>query len=201
MSPAKTTIIWDVDDVLNQLTRCWFDNHWLPSHPECRLTWGNVKENPPHRLLGTTRQHYLDSLDAFRLAEYSRLEPRPEILAWFRLHGRRCRHQALTAAPRIIADQSAAWVMRHFGDWIRTYHFVPSPRPHTPLPLYDSEKGDYLRDFPSALFVDDHPENIVQANRHGLRTFLFPCPWNNSKYSIDVSASSTPSFFRAPGMS
>ncbi len=48
------TIVWDIDDVLNDLTRAWFETAWLPAHRECRLTYEELKVNPPHELLGTS---------------------------------------------------------------------------------------------------------------------------------------------------
>ena len=43
------TVIWDVDDVLNDLMRCWFEKSWLLSHPECTLTYEDLTQNPPSK--------------------------------------------------------------------------------------------------------------------------------------------------------
>ena len=61
--PSLKTIAWDVDDVLNNLMRAWFEEKWLIDHPECNLLYEGLTENPPHRLLETNVDNYLKSLD------------------------------------------------------------------------------------------------------------------------------------------
>ncbi len=52
------TIVWDVDDVLNDLMGSWFFLG-CQDHPECAVTYEDLKEKPPqgsrghHRLLLT----------------------------------------------------------------------------------------------------------------------------------------------------
>ena len=45
------TIAWDVDDVLNDCMRTWFERTWLPAHPGCavglRATRGEPAEQRP----------------------------------------------------------------------------------------------------------------------------------------------------------
>ena len=57
------TLVWDIDDVLNDLMRSWFTEEWLPTHPDCRLAYADLLENPPHRVLGIAEAEYLASLD------------------------------------------------------------------------------------------------------------------------------------------
>lgn len=180
------TIVWDVDDVLNDLTRAWFEGAWHPAHPERELRYEDLTENPPHRVLGVELDPYLVSLDAFRLSEEGRnLEPAGDLLTWFRQHGAAFRHVALTATPRICAPHVAAWVMRHFGDWIRSFHFVPSPRAQQPVPLYDQGKGEFLRWFGRAdVFVDDNPAQIEEAENMGIHAVLMPRPWNKGRQNV-----------------
>ncbi|MGH9423373.1 MAG: cupin domain-containing protein, partial [Thermoanaerobaculia bacterium] len=143
--PLKT-IVWDVDDVLNDLTRAWFETAWRPSHsrvPELRFE--DLVENPPHRILGVDQSEYLDSLDFFRASEQARgLSPRGDVLRWFEEHGAAFRHVALSAVPASAASASAAWVVRNFGRWIRVVGFVPSSRPGDGLPRYDETKKGFL---------------------------------------------------------
>jgi len=179
------TIVWDVDDVLNDLMGEWFAGAWLPAHPGCSVRYGDLAENPPHRALGVPIQEYLDSLDAFRLARGAELIPNPEVLDWFRLHGHRFRHIALTAVPYCIADIWAGWVIRHFGHWIRSFNFVPSPRSDDAFPPYDANKKDFLTWWSRAdIIVDDSPTHIAAAGELKLTPFTFPRPWNSAKTSI-----------------
>jgi phosphoglycolate phosphatase-like HAD superfamily hydrolase len=174
------TIAWDVDDVLNDLMRAWLA-HWLRCHPGCTIRYADLKKNPPHRLLGISLTRYRQSLDAFRLSgAYGRLRPNAEVLRWFRRHGARFRHLALTAVPVQSAPVSAQWVFKHFGKWIRTYHIVPSPRPGQSLPQYDITKSDFLQWLAKAdVMVEDSRPNIAAARAAGVCGILVPRPWNN----------------------
>ncbi|MFA6548452.1 MAG: hypothetical protein WCT39_00775, partial [Candidatus Margulisiibacteriota bacterium] len=118
------TIVWDVDDVLNNLMQVWFDEFWHPKYSATKLTYGEICANPPYQLLGVNKETYLASLDDFRLSgRYELLEPVKEVREWFCTHGDKCRHVALTRVPIAVAHVSAAWVLKHFGQWIRSFHF------------------------------------------------------------------------------
>ena len=175
------TIAWDVDDVLNDLMRSWFSEAWLPAHPACALRYEELRANPPAALLGVSGEEYLDSLDRFREARYAELAPLPEAEAWFERNGDRYRHIALTGVPLAAAPLSAAWVMRHFGRWMRSFHFVPSPRAGQAIPAYDASKRDFLRWWGKAdALVDDSPANVDAAREAGVRALLMPRPWNGA---------------------
>jgi hypothetical protein len=178
------TIVWDVDDVLNQLMRRWFEDQWLPSHPECRLSYSDITENPPHRLLSVTKAEYLSALDRYRTSEAARrMQPRAEIADWLARYGREFRHLALTARPLDSAACASEWVFRHFGGYIRAFGVVPS-RLRPGEPLYDSDKSEFLQWLRGAdVLVDDGPENIERASRAGIQGVLFPQPWNQSTQS------------------
>ena len=111
------------------------------------------------------------------------MAPNPQILKWFRSHGARFRHAALTARPLDSAPDVASWVLRHFGTWIRTFGVVPT-RFAESEPVYDRNKVEYLQWFRSGnILVDDSMENIWQAEQLGLKALLYPQPWNNSTLS------------------
>jgi hypothetical protein len=174
------TIAWDVDDVLNDLMRRWLESAWIPVHPRRPLRYEELTENPPHRLLGVELEEYLESLDDFRLASAGRLEPVLQVVDWFGRWGECFRHLAVTATPLRSAPLSAAWVMTHFGRWIRTFSFVPSPRRGEDVPSYDGQKADFLRWWGKAdILVDDNPANIASAQGLGITGLLVPRPWND----------------------
>jgi hypothetical protein len=175
------TVVWDVDDVLNDLMRAWFEQSWKPEDAGCGVEYGDLRENPPHRALGISLNQYLASLDAFRETPAgTALTPDPELLKWFGEHGSKFRHIALTARPLETGPDVAAWVMRHFGAWIRCFGIVPTRAPLA-IPAYDSGKGDYLRWLGKGdVFIDDSPENLRQAEALGLKTFTWPQPWNDA---------------------
>ena len=179
------TIIWDVDDVLNNLMQEWFEEHWLSSHPECKLKYEDLIENPPDKLLGITLNEYRESLDEFRKSNCAQFKPTSEVYDWFKKNGSKYRHIALTAVPLALAHISAAWVYQYFGNWIRSFHIVPSPRETDPLFKYDLSKNDFLKWFDKGdIFIDDNLNNIEGANILGLKTIIFPRPWNNSVCSV-----------------
>jgi hypothetical protein len=180
------TIVWDVDDVLNDLMRTWFEKAWLRDHPECRAVYEDIVENPPHGILGASKAEYFASLDAFRLSKAAEeMEPLPETMRWFKQHGRRFRHMVLTGAPIIASPVSAAWVMRHFGWWIRSYHIVPTSPDRGSAPEYDASKKEFLLWWGKGdIMVDDSPRNLDGAREAGLECVLFPRPWNKGKLTI-----------------
>jgi 5'(3')-deoxyribonucleotidase len=181
------TIAWDVDDVLNNLMRIWFETCWLPRHPSCKLNYEAIKENPPHSFLGVELDEYLQSLDYFRCSgAYSQLQPNPQVVEWFQEQGFLFRHIALTAVPRAAAHISAAWVIRYFGDWIRTFHFVPSLRSNQVVPEYEKTKPDYLNWLKKVdVFIDDNPNNLAGLEAGGIKPLLLSRPWNSSSLRMD----------------
>jgi hypothetical protein len=179
------TIVWDVDDVLNDLMRNWLEQQWLPRHPEHLVDYSDLTENPPHRVLGVSRGDYLDSLDEFRLTRMADLSPVPEVREWFEKRGHQFRHVALSAVPLLAAQISARWVFSYFGRWIRSFHFVPSPRQGDPPFHYDQSKSEFLRWLGLGdIMVDDNPANVAAGVDLGLVGVLFPRPWNTGSGSI-----------------
>lgn len=181
------TIAWDVDDVLNGLMASWLEQWWKVKNSGCVLKHEELTQNPPHHLLGVEQSEYLQSLDAYRLSEYyTRLEPDPKIKRWFSAYGHAYRHIVLTAVPRIAAPTSAGWVLKHFGDWIRAFHFVPTPRPRDLPTPYERSKADYLKWLNHVdIFIDDHPANIEQAKALGIKCLMPSRPWNSGGISIN----------------
>jgi len=169
-------IAWDVDDVLNNLTEAWL----AANHPAANYT--ALVTNPPLEPLGLERAAYLASLDHFRETCFESLRPNAEVLAWFREHGHRARHIALSAVPRRFAPVSAEWTLAHFGDWIRTYSFIPSPRPEDAFADYDTDKVAFLaRTGLADALVDDSEKNVQGARFIGFTDLLFPQPWNSAR--------------------
>lgn len=175
------TIVWDVDDVLNDLMYQWFSRGWKQEHPTATVEYCELSENPPHVALGATREEYLTSMDAFRKTDAGiHLKPNAEVLEWFATHGSKFRHVALTSRPLETVPDIAGWVMRHFGAWIRCFGVVPA-RTTEGVPMYDRGKGDYLRWLGKGdVLIDDTQENLRQAAEIGVKTLAWPQPWNDS---------------------
>ena len=177
------TLAWDVDDVLNDFMRLWFERCWLPKHKDSSLTYENLTENPPHRLLGLSESDYLSSLDAFRLSESCRnMTPVPEVVSWFKKKGEQFRHIALTARSFHTVPIASRWVLYYFGKWIRSFHFIPAKREGQIIPAYDQSKAEFLHWFEKVdVLVDDSGLNIDMARAEGIEGILFPRPWNKNK--------------------
>lgn len=192
------TIVWDMDDVLNELMLTWFTEFWRPSHPACELTYVDLSENPPDRLLGVTRSEYLCSLDTFRMSERARdMQPNPAVLEWLRNCGSRDRHIVLTARPLDSASHAAEWVFRNFGAYMRAFG-VASTRLTPGAPAYDRDKSDFLRWFGKAdILVDDSEENLRAAAEIGIRGVLYPQPWNHSSRTVRETLESLSQFVEA----
>jgi hypothetical protein len=190
-------IVWDVDDVLNDLMRAWFEQHWLPRHPECPLRYEQLRENPPHRLLGIAEADYLASLDEFRQSDAARaLAPNLEILAWLRTRGAHFRHMALTSRPIETTPPVAEWVFQHFGDYLRTFSVVPTRQP-SDLPVYERSKGKFLRWLgKEGVLVDDNETHVEAATAGGMSGVVFPRPWNRSRLTVAETLELIQSFAR-----
>jgi hypothetical protein len=174
-------IMWDVDDVLNDLMGEWFRSSWQKTHPECPMEYSLITSNPPHELLGVPKEEYLESLDAFRQNNFKDLKPLPEMLDWFSLHGHKARHIVVTSVPLKSAHCSAEWVFTHFGRWIRSFNIVPSPRPGDAPETGSTTKAEYISAFDRIdIVVEDSPETLRSMEDLGIQTVTVPRPWNQS---------------------
>jgi hypothetical protein len=179
----RPVVIWDVDDVLNELMREWFEGWWLPRNPAASAAYADIAANPPHHLLGISEHEYLVSLDEFRTARFADLPPRPEVLEWFSEHGDLGRHVALSAPPERFAHVSAAWVIKNFGRWIRTFAFVPARRGRPEVADPRIAKRDYLEWLGHGdVFLDDRDANVDAARTLGITGIVVPQPWNASRH-------------------
>ncbi len=174
------TVVWDVDDVLKDLMFQWLTHGWKIEHPGCRPRYEELTANPPHEVLGVSREEYLASMDAFRKMDLAlEMRPNPAVLAWFGNHGRRFRHIPLAARPLETAPDVAHWVMSHFGTWIRCFGVVPT-RTTDGAPMYDRSKAECLQWLKQGdVLIDDSIENLSQAACLGLQTLLYRQPWND----------------------
>ena len=183
----KKTIIWDIDDVINNLMEEWFESEWLYNNPKSNLKYTDLKLNPPHTILGITKEDYLISLDKFRLESFHNLKPNPLIMEWFKENGSLYRHVALTSVPLSCADISANWLFNNFGTWFRSFNIIPSFRINDPVNLYDNSKAEYINWLDKGdFFIDDNQENMKGISSK-IKTYLFPQPWNSSSQNFNYS--------------
>ena len=78
--------------------------------------------------------------------------------------------------------------MKHFGQWVRSFNFVPSLREAESLPTYDQTKGEFLKWWSAGdVLVDDNVASIESAKALGLATVLVPQPWNGTSGSLKCS--------------
>jgi FMN phosphatase YigB (HAD superfamily) len=180
------TIVWDVDDVLNELMYHWFEECYKNEHADLTLTFNELVKNPPHDILRISKEDYLSSLDTYRISEKGRnLAPNKDILDWFYINGSEYRHIALTSRSRKTIPILSEWVFRHYGDWIRTLSFIPAKRPLENVPVYDVKKADFLVWLEKVdLYIDDMEENIKAAKKVGINSLLYPRPWNSSSLTV-----------------
>ncbi|HEX4565223.1 MAG TPA: hypothetical protein VH138_01280 [Vicinamibacterales bacterium] len=182
-SERRPVVIWDVDDVLNELMREWFEGWWLPRNPTASARYADIVANPPHHVLGISEHEYLASLDEFRTARFAELSPRPEVLEWFSEHGDLGHHVALSAPPEPFAHVSAAWVIKNFGHWVRTFAFVPARRGRPEVADPRIAKRDYLEWLGHGdVFLDDRESNVDAARTLGITGIVVPQPWNASTH-------------------
>lgn len=177
-----TIIIWDVDDVLNELTENWLNsiNHSLVR------TKQQLISPEFHAILGWSREKYLQSLDGYRRTSFADLIPNGSIQA-FMAHNSHVVHLVLTATPMLSAHLSAEWTIRHFGSWVDGFLLAPSARAGSNSDR--STKADHISrlvsDHDRVVCIDDQPLNVETAQRAGATAILWPQPWNESTQSCD----------------
>ena len=180
------TIVWDIDDVLNDLMRSWFELCWKKEHAGSAIVYSDIRENPPHKFLGMDESDYLKSLDKFRLSSSAEeMNPHPVVLKWFEKYGANYRHIALTARPIKTVAPAVKWLMSHYGEWFQTISFVPSKRPDEHPGQPDRSKSDFLAWLGKAdYFIDDMAEHVNRAAGQGIRAFSVAQPWNESNLNL-----------------
>ena len=177
-----TILVWDIDDVLNELTA-----QWLATISHNTISTKHQLTNPDfHTFLGWSRDEYLHSIDNYRLDHYRDLAPN-ELVIGFMSETQFCSHILLTATPLISAPHSAEWALRHFGSLIDGILIAPSTRPG--VQSTRMSKLDHIARITATgeavLCIDDLPANITQAHQSGAEGILWPQPWNNSSSTID----------------
>ena len=180
------TIVWDIDDVLNDLQRSWLDVEWNGKHPGRMIKYAQLTVNPPHDLLKIDIHSYRESLDAFRLsARAGTMKPDPQVYNWFTRYGHLFRHVALTARNIGTVSVAIQWLLDHFGQWFQTIAFIPSERRHESPKQPDRRKVDYLVWLNRAdYYIDDNSINVREASAIGVCAFLVSQPWNNSQQTL-----------------
>ena len=173
-------VIWDIDDVLNELSARWLE--WVN---DPAITDKSQLTNPHfEEVLGWNRGHYLESLDRFRAERFIDLEPNRLVQSFMSRHTQ-VSNVLLSATPLSCAPFSAQWGFVHFGQWIDGVLIAPSPRPETPST--NKTKRDHIQRLVDAgdrvICIDDQPANIREAERAGALAFLWPQPWNESESS------------------
>lgn len=165
---------------------------WMSRHNNTNISYEQLTENPPHRLLGVSRNEYLQSLDEFRLSETAaNLLPEPEVLDWFRQHGDHYQHAVVTATSVTTAHVSAEWTFKHFGRWVRSFHLVPSARSGDQIEDCLNSKASFVKDLGvSAALVDDSEDTILQLDGTKISGVIFPRPWNKRRGSVLEALSS-----------
>lgn len=173
------TIAWDCDDVLNDLMKDW-SMYWRLSRGVI-LDYSEIVENPPHNVLGVSKEDYLFSLDKFRMTRYHKLLPNLQVLDWFKEKGHLYHHIVLTSVPIHCAEISAKWVLHNFGEWIRSFNFIPSYREQcSNIPIYHKSKNEWLRKNKENvdIFIEDNTKNWRDSVDLGIESYLVKQPWN-----------------------
>lgn len=190
MAPTsgRVTIAWDVDDVLNELTRSWAETAGLGD----RFKDGQGRDPGAYvNSLGFPPSDYLISLDEFRANCYGSLEPNSLTHAWFVQHGSRCDHVVVSRTPLKASSIMRAWVLDHFGRWITNVIVTPSWRSTDPSGTLYPSKGDIMQSIRKpAVLVDDTEANLVEARRT-CHVVTFAQPWNSGASQRDSLAELT----------
>jgi hypothetical protein len=179
----KLLVVFDIDDVLNNLMYDWLLYFNINNNS---FKYDDIIENPPYKILKISKKKYLESLDNFREEKYLSLRPNRDILEWFEKYGDNFHFAALTSTPRKFASISAFWAMKYFGNWVRSFNFIPSKRDGTLDIVYDELKADWLYRNHADIFIDDSFENCKNAVELGIESYVLKQPWNNGFELEDI---------------
>ncbi|MBE6384170.1 MAG: hypothetical protein E7048_00735 [Lentisphaerae bacterium] len=172
-------LMWDIDDVLNDLIGLCTVTTAQKLCPGIKPE--DIKSNPPLREYGCSREEYLQLLDNCRAQYLYSQPPRREVMAFFQEWGNCFRSVTLSSAPMTTAPRSAEWVLRHFGAWIQSTLFVPSPRKTvTVRSCCFASKADAVLAL-DGILIDDMPVNVEKVREAGGKAFCFPAPWNENR--------------------
>ena len=171
--------IWDVDDVLNNLTKD-FINYITPSIPYETILNPNI-----HDSLGLSQDDYLYELDNFRRREYLNLKPNLDLTNFIKSR-KNSMHYVLTSVPHEFIEISFCWVKRNFDKTFFGYLFAPSRRENGNLKM--PIKRDHLNNLNlfgrKTFFIDDNPYNFINIDNTSITKVLWPQPWNSSGKSL-----------------
>jgi hypothetical protein len=176
-------IVFDVDDVLNNLMYSWLQN--FNKSKKTNIKYKELIYNPPYEIIGIDKLIYLNSLDYFRYYYYEDLTPNQKILDWFKENEHKAYFSVLTSTPGAYASIVSNWVFKYFSQWIRTFAFIPSDREGIKLPMYDKLKADWLYRNHADIFIDDSYINCLDAVYLGVQSFCLKQPWNGGD-NIDI---------------
>ena len=176
---SKPLLIWDIDDVLNELIPLCIATTAQKVKPGIKRE--DVQTNPPLEELGCSLDEYRKLLDECRDRHLYSRPPRREVLEFFQEWGNCFRSVTLSSSPMHMAPRSAEWVLHHFGSWIQGTIFVPSPRKHVPVEsaLFASKAEAVLS--LGGILIDDMPINVENVRAAGGEALYFPAPWNENK--------------------
>jgi len=179
------TIAWDVDDVLNDLTKQWL--YYYCKKQNIKMEYKDIVSNPPHNILNMTFDEYINSLDSFRLSDKAlNMLPNSKILNWFEQYGYLFNNIVITSTSAKTSQNSAFWVMKHFYKWIHSFNIVPSYRIDDNVVRTDKTKKDFLERIGNVdIFIDDNKKNIDDAKELKIKTFLVAKPWNKNGLKIE----------------
>lgn len=172
----RPLILWDIDDTLNRQIEIFMEHSPLAAGKEYR----EINLKPQYLSFGCTREEYLDDLDRCRREFIYDSEPRPEMVEFFREYGHSFRSLTLSAVPITIAPLSAAWVYRHFGQWIQGTIYVPSKRSRVQILSHSFNSKAEAVTALNGLLVDDTADHVESTREAGGRALYFPAPWNEN---------------------
>ena len=175
----KPLLIWDIDDVLNELMSLCISTTAQKLKPGIKFE--EVKNNPPLPELACSLDEFRNILDQCRDQYLYSRAPRKEIIDFFRIWGEKFRSITLSSAPMSMAPRSSEWVLFHLGSWIQGTIFVPSPRKNViqGATLFASKAEAVLA--LDGILIDDMPINVEAVKAAGGRALYFPAPWNENR--------------------
>jgi hypothetical protein len=176
-------IVWDIDSVLNNFEEEWFLYYKSINHEKYKnLFFNDIVDNPPHNILGITKEEYLESLNYFRKYCMHTVKPNMSVLDWLNVYGSKINSSVLTSALYPSLEESAYWLFSNYKRYIRSYTVIPSYINKENAIIYDETKLDFLKKTRNVdIFIDDNEKTInsVKEFLPHIKVFCPKQPWNN----------------------
>lgn len=181
------TIIWDVDDTLNNFRFDWFlhnKEELKKIDHDISYDYFNIKN--PYNILNDNKDTFIKSLKDFKNYNHFKITVNKEIYNWFYKYGKNYNHIILTKCSKDYFEFAVNFVNKYFGKWIQSYNYISGNKKDNLNEFLT--KAEFIKKYFKEIkyFIDDSEKNCKQVEELGIKTFCPKQPWNNGMDIKDI---------------